>query len=340
LIAEHLDIEWDYYHHQKYLKRTPHPGHSYTFVGKKQVFGATTNSEEEYDSYRYATKAIEVLNEEHDKPFFLAVGFGEAHTPLLPPMKYYELFQDLNVQPIIEDDLNDVPAVAKKLAKDGIDHDEVKKGDHWGKLIGSYLALLTFVDAQVGRVVSALDESEYRDNTIVILWSDHGNNYGRKLKRGKFTLWEASTRVPFVIWDTRNRDKAGVCKEPVSLVDIYPTLLELIDAPPIEHLDGQSLVPLLENPKLPRKTPAITMMGRGNYAIRDKDWRYIRYFDGGEELYHTSEDRDEINNLIENPEHASTIERLKAFIPKHEEPMNTTELGKMKFYDADFQTKK
>lgn len=82
------------------------------------------------------------------------------------------------------------------------------------------------------------------------------------------------------------------------------------------------------------------MMGRGNYTIRDKDWRYIRYFDGGEELYHTSEDRDEINNLVETPEHASTIQRLEAFIPKQEEPMNTTEMGKMEFYDADFQTKK
>jgi len=340
LIAEHLGIEWDYFHKQKHLKRTPDPRHSQTLVGRKQVFGATTNGEEEYDSYRYATKAIEILGDKHEKPFFLAVGFQEAHTPLLPPLKYYSMFRDLKVLPIIEDDLDDVAAVGKKLAKNGTDHDEVKRGDHWRELIRSYLAVLTFVDAQVGRVMTALDESDYRDNTIVILWSDHGNNYGRKLKRGKFTLWEASTRVPFVIWDPRNRSQTGVCSQPVSLVDIYPTVLEMIGAPPIEHLDGESLTPWMQQPNLPRETPAITMMGRGNYAIRDKQWRYIRYFDGGEELYHTRVDRDEIKNLVNNPKHAETLQRLRAFIPKHEEPMNTSELGKMEFYDADFPLKK
>ena len=91
---------------------------------------------------------------------------------------------------------------------------------------------------------------------------------------------------------------------------------------------------------LPREAPAITMMGRGNYAIKDKEWRYIRYFDGGEELYHTCEDKNEITNLVKNPECAPIIQRLKSFIPKQEEPMKTSELGNMKFYDADYETKK
>jgi arylsulfatase A-like enzyme len=336
LVAEHLKIEWDYFHEQKRLKVTPDPNNSNTFVGKLRAFGASTNDEQAYDSYRYATKAIEILNEKHDKPFFLAIGFQEAHTPILPPLKYYERFKDFNFLPIVEDDLDDVPAVGRKLAKDGIDHEVAKKGDQWRNLIRSYLAILCFVDSQVGRVITALEKSPYRDNTIVILWSDHGNNYGRKLKHGKFTLWEASTRVPFIIWDTRNRESTGVCKEAVSLVDVYPTVLEMIGAPPIAHLDGQSLIPWIENPTLPRETPVISTMGRGNYAIKDREWRYIRYFDGGEELYHTHKDKNEITNLVKKPEYAPIVQRLKAFVPRREEPMSTSELGKMKFYDADF----
>ncbi len=336
LIEAYHDIEWDVFHTVKYAKLSVVPEYDLQIKGKKTwKCGPSATPEEDYDAYRYATKAMEVLEEDHDKPFFLAVGFGEAHTPTIPPQKYFDLFDDFEMKPIIEDDFNDIPEVGWKLAKEGSDHKQISEVGQWEVLIRSYLATLSFVDAQVGRVLSALEESEYRDDTIVILWSDHGNNYGRKHKLAKFTLWDASTRVPFVIWDPRNPDRTGACRESVSLVDIYPTVLEMIGEPAIDHLDGVSLTPWLDNVDLPRDTPAITMMGRGNYGIRDRDWRYIRYLDGSEELYHTRIDQDEVRNLVADPRYAAVVDRLAAFVPANEAPMNKIGLEKMKFYDAD-----
>ena len=181
--------------------------------------------------------------------------------------------------------------------------------------------MLSYVDAQVGRIVEALENSPHRDNTIVVLWSDHGNNYGRKLKVSKFNLWEPATRVPLIIWDTRNPQRKGICAEGTSLVDLYPTLLNLTHTEGPTGLDGVDLTPWLDEPTSARAQPAYTMMGRGNYAIRNRDWRYIRYFDGGEELYHNKVDREELTNLINDSRYLDQVNYMRSFLPEHEAPM-------------------
>lgn len=329
--------EWDHHIEARPSERiTLDPDQSYMSKEKKSfAFGVAQNEEEAFGGFRIASEAIEILQQDHDSPFFLALGIREAHIPTSPPRKYFDLYQDFELQPFYEDDLEDVSDAGVALVKGGADYEYLKKAGAWETAIKSYLATLSFVDAQVGRVVEALENSAYKDNTIVVLWSDHGNSYGRKLKLTKFHLWDSATRVPLVIWDTRNPNRKGTCVESVSLVDLYPTLMSLTNTEGPTCLDGIDLTPWLDNPALAREQPAYTMMGRGNYGIRNRDWRYIRYFNGEEELYHTKTDREELRNLIHHPEHSDQVNYMRGFLPKHEAPMIKLGLGKMVFHDAD-----
>ena len=290
-------------------------------VNKQFAFGASQNDESVYGGYRMASEAIEILAQDHPEPFFLAVGIYEAHLPLPAPPKYFDWYDDFELLPFHEDDLDDVPEVGVRLAGNGGSYQYLKENGAWEIAMRSYLAMLSYVDAQVGRIIEALEHSPHRDNTIVVLWSDHGTNIGRKLRVDKFTLWEPSTRVPLIIWDTRNPDRTGICAESTSLVDLYPTLLSLTNMAGPTELDGMDLTPWLDEPTLAREQPAYTMMGRGNYSIRNRDWRYTRYFDGGEELYHNKVDREELTNLIDDPRFSDQAQYMRTFLPEDEAPM-------------------
>ena len=153
--------------------------------------------------------------------------------------------------------------------------------------------------------------------TIIILWADHGYHLGDKESCVKFTLWEKANRVPFIIVAPGVTRPGSRCDRPVSLIDIYPTLVELAGLPPKKGLDGKSLVPLLRDPGR-QWQPALMTMGRGNHAVRSDRWRYIRYSDGSEELYDHSKDPWEWTNLAAQPEYAEVIDEHKKWLPTNE----------------------
>jgi len=180
--------------------------------------------------------------------------------------------------------------------------------------VRAYLASISFADAQLGRVLNALDVSPYAEETIVILWSDHGWHLGEKQHWHKSTLWEEATRVPMII--SAPGFSSGICKQPVNLIDLYPTLNDLCGFSSPAKLDGTSLVPQLRQPLTKRGRPSITEFRKGNASVRSERWRYIRYADGSEELYDHADDPNEWTNLEGEPEHASVKRNLASWLPK------------------------
>lgn len=215
------------------------------------------------------------------------------------------------------DDLDDLPAAGKKMAQDrGEDFQLVLREGKYRELVQAYLASIKFADALVGALLDALQDSGHADNTVIVLWSDHGWHFGEKEHLHKFTLWERSTRVPYIIVAPNVTPANARCMRPVGLIDLFPTLIELCSLPAVNELDGVSLVPLLRNPLLEWSRPAITTHGLGNHALRTERWRYIRYADGGEELYDHTTDPNEWHNLADRPEFAAVKAELAPSLPK------------------------
>jgi arylsulfatase A-like enzyme len=181
-------------------------------------------------------------------------------------------------------------------------------------LTRSYLACTTFVDAQIGKLMEALERNGFADNTIVVLWSDHGWHIGEKGITGKNTLWDDGTRVPLIF--TGPGIAKGVSSQPAELLDIYPTLSDLIGATKPDHLEGLSLMPQLKDAKVKRERPAITTHNHNNHGVRSENWRYIQYADGSEELYDMEKDPNEWVNLIGQPGYTKIIAEHKKWIPK------------------------
>ncbi|NDV61497.1 sulfatase [Puniceicoccales bacterium CK1056] len=321
--------EWSDYHKPTRHKLKMDMEQLYQVGGDfKTSFGPTLNPYEEHPDHKVATYGVEVLSKKHEKPFFLAVGLVKPHLPFLAPQDFFDLYPDPVDPPrILEDDIDDIPWVGKSFIKRR-DNNQFNQDNAWDRVRRAYLACISWVDYNVGRVLEALEESEYADNTIVVLWSDHGYALGEKGHFRKFALWEDTTHVPFIIWDTREHcaDEGRTVKDGVSLINIYRTLAELIGNKTPEYVDGYSLVPQLKDPSAPVAGPSICTWGRGNYTIRDTDFRYIRYFDGSEELYAHLDDPDEWTNLADNPDFASVKERMSAFLPKEEAPLWTDEI--------------
>lgn len=266
---------------------------------------------------------VDVLKREHDKPFFLATGFVRPHLPFIAPRKYFEYYPiaELDLHPVKEDDLADSPWVARSNARVQ-DDINIRKADPLGRarVIQAYYACASFVDDMIGMVLDELARSPYADNTIVIFWSDHGWHLGEKRSWRKFSLWEESARTPMIIADPRCSESAGeICERPVGLIDAYPTLTELCGLPMPEDLDGVSLSPLLVDPQANTselQAPELTIHGRGNYSLRDEEWRYTRYFDGGEELYNHKNDPYEWANLADDPAHTDVKAHLLSLMPE------------------------
>ena len=167
----------------------------------------------------------------------------------------------------------------------------------------------------VGRLIDALDKSEYKDNTIIVFWCDHGWHLGEKEHWRKFALWEEATRAP-LIWIVPGLTKPNsVCERTVDFMSVYPTIADLCGLPAPKHCEGKSIKELLANPKGEWKTPALTTHGYKNHAVRSEGWRYIRYADGGEELYDETKDPYEWKNLATNPEYVKLKEEMAKFMP-------------------------
>ncbi len=289
-------------------------------------FGPIPAEDAEMSDMRHAEWAVERLAERHDKPFFLAVGLITPHLPLFTPLRYYNQYplDRVELPPILPGDLDDLPPLGRKFTRyfdsTPMSHHNVTRHGLWHKAVASYLACATFTDVCVGRLLDALSESPYAENTVIVLWSDHGFHLGEKMHWEKRSLWEESTRVPLVFVTPEKNATTGRCTRPVGLIDIYPTLVELCGLPAKGDLQGRSLVPLLKNPAAEWDHPAITTHHPGNHAVRTERWRYIQYANGDRELYDHESDPHEWHNLAEDPQYADVIEELQEHVPKDNAP--------------------
>lgn len=300
-------------------------------------WGKTDRSDQEMFDGKVASWIVSELEKPHDAPFFLACGFTKPHLPWVVPRKYFELhpLESITLPGTVEDDLADVPAFGKRLAREvydpsgeknfavpGGDHANVIANAQWRIAVQAYLATISFVDAQIGRVLDALEQSDHNHNTVIVLWGDHGWHLGEKEHWRKHALWDVSTRTPLILSSPLSSVgaaevvKGKLCRHPVSLLDIYPTLIDLCDLPKREGLSGRSLQPLLENPDQSWEHPVVTTYGFNNHAVQTVHTRYIRYADGGEELYDHTSDPNEWTNLATLPQYKSTIKELKKHLPE------------------------
>ena len=267
--------------------------------------------------------AEEFLSKDHAAPFFLAVGLFQPHLPFYAPKATYEAVEAADAPIPIDKagDLDDVPEPGKDLAAFRVaDLELILKHGDMGEVVRSYTACIRHADSLVGRVLDALDSSRYAKNTIVVFWSDHGYHFGEKHHLTKDTLWERSSHVPLAIIAPGLTRPGSSTSRPVSLLNLFPTLVDLCGLPPLAELEGVSLRPLLADPNRSWDRPAIMTFRRGNHAVRSERYRYIRYANGDEELYDHATDPNEWTNLAKDPAHAAQIARHAEWLPEHDAP--------------------
>ncbi len=274
----------------------------------------------DWHSVDYCIERINGSKGDADKPFFLACGLYKPHLAFVAPRKYYADFplNSIKLPPHRKDDLKDIPNAGVRMANPGGDHRKFLKSGRWKAAIQSYLATIAYTDMNVGRLLDALDSSPKKDNTIIVLWSDHGWSLGEKQHWRKFALWEETTRTPY-IWVVPGLTKAGTrSSRAVDLMSLYPTLCELADIERPKHVEGHSIVPLLKDPNHPWEHPAISTHGKGNHAVRTETHRYIRYANGDEELYHNQDDPYEWTNLAKDKKYDQLKQQLARHLPREE----------------------
>ncbi|MGJ8724082.1 MAG: sulfatase [Roseibacillus sp.] len=333
-IFHHADMEqdsWDLWSDQKKDKikvpkneqtdMTPYAAvevkEALTFVQKPQISWTSTQQPKELSKdYQNAIWAAQWLTDHGEKkveqPFFLACGIFRPHLPFTIPAEYFERIKlDKVTLPPIKEDYQGVPAV-----KPTTEYQDAKERGLREQVVWAYLASIAYADDCVGCILDALEESPYRDNTIVILWSDHGWHVGEKLRYKKTTPWERATRSPLIIKAPGH--SPGRTTRPVGLIDLFPTLIDLADIPAKEELSGRSLTPLLKDPETKWEFPAITQVGKSSYSIRSERFRFIKSTKRNIELYDLETDPSEWNNLASDPAHAEVLKSLDAHLPNSE----------------------
>ncbi|MCH2205547.1 MAG: sulfatase [Lentisphaerales bacterium] len=290
-------------------------------LGISMSWWAPESKDSEHTDGMVADRAIEMIERNKDKPFFIAAGFFNPHCPYVAPKKYFDMYDidKIKLQDLEEakKDLEDVPKIA--IARDG--------GKRWpyyykGLTVAeakqcklAYYATVSFIDAQVGRLLDTLEKNNLMENTIIVFWSDHGYFLGEKGLWFKRKAFERSVRAPLLI-ATSDIKKSQVCFKPVELVDLYPTLVEQAGFEVPQGLDGLSLTPLLNDPKAKWNKPAITQIhhaaDKQGYSLRNERWRYTEWNGGkdGLELYDHENDPQEVHNLAEDSQYALLIKEL------------------------------
>jgi iduronate 2-sulfatase len=293
------------------------------FGGTVSWLAADGTDEEQTDGIG-AAEAIRLLEQNRDRPFFLAVGFYRPHTPYVAPKKYFDLYpaDRIRLPEVSEDERDRAPALAFGSAKpeQGRMTDQQRR-----EAIQAYYAATTFMDAQVGKVLDALDRLKLTERTIVVFLSDHGYHLGEHGLWQKMSLWENSARVPLIIHDPRSNGRGRSTGRTVELTDLHPTLADLCGLPAPGGLDGKSLRPLLRDPRSTWDRPAYTQVTRGGgrginaprrsmgRTVRTERWRYTEW-DGGErgaQLYDMEKDPRELRNLADDPDQAGTVRRMR-----------------------------
>jgi arylsulfatase A-like enzyme len=263
--------------------------------------------------------ACDIIQKEHEKPFFLAVGMYCPHYPNYSPQKYFDLYDrdSIKLPPYREDDLDDLsPELRRRMLARYKQHLELKELGALEDAVLAYLAAVSFADANLGRIMNSLESSPYKDNTIIIFWSDQGFHHGEKGHWGKHTLWERTSNVPF-IWAGKGIARNEAVETTVSLIDIYPTLAEICNLNVERSFDGISLVHSLESPSGAKdRNVLMPSHEMGAYSIINMNWRYIYNPDGSEELYNVREDPNEWYNLAGDEKYSQVIQELKKSAPE------------------------
>tara|TARA_B100000686_G_scaffold213161_1_gene220139 strand:+ start:123 stop:1574 length:1452 start_codon:yes stop_codon:yes gene_type:complete len=273
--------------------------------------------------------SIDKILEPSPNPKFNAVGIYRPHLPWYLPQKYFDMYplDQIELPPFLESDLDDLSDYAKQLEAQSIIsmppmkmHDWIIEAGLWREGVRAYLASISFADTMLGHILDALEQSGRQNNTIIILWSDHGFHLGEKHRWRKHTLWNESTRVPLIIVAPGITQPGSRSNVTVSLMDIYPTLTELSGLETPNHVEGESLVPILQNPELEWDRSVITTHGYRNHAVTQGNYRYIRYSDGSDEFYDLEIDPNEWFNLTEEPEIKDIKDLLISELPKNDAP--------------------
>jgi iduronate 2-sulfatase len=276
-------------------------------------------TDEEQTDGIVATETIRLLEEHKDRPFFIAAGFYRPHCPYVAPKKYFDLYPLERVPmpkgPFAE--VGNVPEAALASTTPwpwfGVSEEQSRES------LQAYHATISFVDAQVGRLLDALDRLDLTKRTIIVFWSDHGYHVGEHGLWKKQSLFEGSARVPLIISAPGEMARGKVSARTVELLDLYPTLADLAGLEAPANLAGASLKPLLENPEAEWKRPAFTQVWRGKFpghSVRTERFRYTEWDDGkqGVELYDYQTDPAELRNLAKDPQHAATVSELQQLV--------------------------
>lgn len=301
----------------KLINYTPKRG-----LGSSLSFLAADGTDEEQTDGIGTTRAIEFLQKYRNRPFFIAMGYYRPHCPYVAPKKYFQSvpFEKVQVPTVSPGWLLEVPKPAYASTQPwpwfGVTELQARESKH------AYYAAIEFVDAQIGRLLDALDRLKLTDKTIIVFWSDNGYHVGDHGLWKKQSLYEASARVPLIISAPGQKTKGQPCKRTVELLDIYPTLAELCGLKAPEYIEGKSLKPLLDDPQAPWDKPAFTQVWRAGfpgYSVRTERWRYTEWDNGkrGVELYDYENDPNETRNLANDPKYADVINRLRALIRKN-----------------------
>lgn len=299
----------------------------------------------DYSSVQWISDQLE---QKHDKPFFLACGLYRPHLPWYVSREFYDRFplDQVRLPKVYEDDWADLPELAKRTER-GTYHKHVTEAGLWKDAVRGYLASINYADYLVGQLLQALEDSEYADNTIVVIYSDHGWQLGEKRHWRKFALWENVSNTVLMMKVPKgvkglpsDTPQGAACYRNVSLVDIVPTLTELCGLNPKSGMTGRSLIPLLRDPSEEWDYPVITTLGEHHYSVRSGDWHYINYEGKEEELHHLEEDPEEWSNLAADASHEPIEQQLEALIPTQRHECVPTDAirwadvlsGKVKFY--------
>ena len=291
--------------------------------GTNSDWGAFPERDEQMPDYDSANWLVEQLKKKHDKPFFIAGGFLRPHVPWTVPQKWFDMhpIDTIQLPPYLSNDLDDVPDIAKRISEYKMlpTTEWALANNEWKNMVQAYLASISFVDFYIGKVLDALDASEYADNTIVVLWGDHGYDVGEKSRFAKMALWETSTRTTLIIRPI-NAQAKQLSGRPVSLLDIYPTLVKMFGLPKNPLNEGNDITPLLSNHNAKWNHAAVTTFGPNNHAIKTDRFRYIHYEDGSEELYDHLSDPNEWKNLASNIDYKKIKKQMKKYLPKENAP--------------------
>lgn len=321
--------QWEHYAGKYSLGPKPHKRNIPTEFGLPGLFdyGVWKGSDDDFPDTINADIVIDWLNQEHDKPFFIAYGIHRPHNPWTAPKRFFDMYplESLVIPEVPADDMDDLPpsavlmahTVNKVYSKDGVR--EFMRSEHYKKTVQAYLACISFMDYNLGRVLDALDESPFAENTIISLVADHGFHMGEKEHFAKFGIWEQTTHILYA-WRVPGLtpENGSVCERTVSLADLYPTYIDLcrLTPPPQQKLmHGKSIRSLLGNPQASWNRPVVSTYGFNNHSVRDERWRYSRYDNGDEELYDHAKDPKEWTNLANVPEFAPVKARLAEWLP-------------------------